>query len=111
MATNESPIQSLYRVATRSDFGGDVTAVNSVQNIDALLIQPSWLVPKVGKSLEAGGNGINRHEYNQARADDDLASTFGLDIRGGAPRDWNEELQSARELPKDTLQERLERAK
>ena len=110
MATSESPIQSLYRVATRGDFGGALTAASSLQNIDALLIRPSWLVPAGGKPSAVGG-GDGRHEYNQARADDDLASTFGLELRGGAPRDWNEELQTARELPKDTLQGRMERAK
>mmetsp|Transcript_4988 Transcript_4988/g.10540 ORF Transcript_4988/g.10540 Transcript_4988/m.10540 type:complete len:1600 (+) Transcript_4988:272-5071(+) len=110
MATSETPVQSLYRVATRGDFGGALTAASSLQNIDALLIRPSWLVPVRGKSSAAGASDV-RHEYNEGRADEDLASTFGLDVRGGALRDWNEELQTARELPKDTLQDRMERAK
>ena len=113
MATNDSPVQSLYRVATRNDFSMKPSP-NTLQQIDALMIRPSWLVPKGASdpsSPSTHGIAGGRHEYNQARADEDMASTFGVDIRGGAVRDFNEELQSARELPRSTLQERMDRAK
>jgi hypothetical protein len=41
----------------------------------------------------------------------DLADSFGVDIRSGTLRDWNEELQSAREMAVTDLQERIERAR
>jgi len=113
MATSESPVQSLYRVATRNDFSIKPSP-NTLQQIDALMIRPSWLVPKgASNTTPSSPHGVvgGRHEYNQTRADEDLASTFGVDIRGGAVRDFNEELQSARELPRGTLQERTDRAK
>ena len=113
MATNESPVQSLYRVATRNDFSIKPSP-NTLQQLDALMIRPSWLVPMSASDTSlpgTHGTPCGTHEYNQARTDEDLASTFGVDIRGGAIRDFNEELQSARELPRSTLQERMDRAK
>jgi hypothetical protein len=51
------------------------------------------------------------HEYNPSRTEEDLTSCFGLDVRMGPARDWNEELQSAREMPTRTQLERIERAR
>ena len=51
------------------------------------------------------------HQYNLTRTEDELCNTFGVDVRAGAVRDWNEELQSAREMPTTTQQERIERAR
>ena len=36
---------------------------------------------------------------------------YGMDVRGGGLRDWNEELQTARELSVVTFGERIERAR
>lgn len=96
----DSPLKALHRVAIRS-------SLSSLphQSIDSLVLRPSWVVPDHGESHDV------KHDYNINRSEDDLASTYGLDIRGGALRDWNEELQSAREMPKETLQERIERAR
>jgi len=38
-------------------------------------------------------------------------STYGVEMKLGGMRDWNEEIQSAREMPTTTLTERMERAK
>ena len=51
------------------------------------------------------------HQWNPSRAEEELTSTFGMEVRGGGLRDWNEELQSAREMPVETLVERIERAR
>jgi len=37
--------------------------------------------------------------------------TYGLDLSSGVQRDWNEELQSAREMPTGEVHERMERAR
>ena len=51
------------------------------------------------------------HTYNVHRLEADLENTFGVDLRGGPICDWNEELQSAREMPIEMLQERIDRAR
>lgn len=51
------------------------------------------------------------HRFNPDRSEEDGCQTFGLDLRGGSPRDWNEELQVAREMPTATLQDRIDRAR
>ncbi|KAA0145545.1 hypothetical protein FNF31_08027 [Cafeteria roenbergensis] len=50
----------------------------------------------------------HRHDLN--RAEDELGAAFGMDERG-ALRDWNEEYQSCRMLPTDTLPQRVVRAR
>jgi len=54
-----------------------------------------WLAPQAS------------HSYDWNRSEDALLDTHGLDARGGVQRDWNEEFQSCRELPKSTPAERL----
>lgn len=46
------------------------------------------------------------HTYDWNRSEDSLLATYGMDNRGVA-RDWNEEYQSCRELPKSTAAERV----
>lgn len=46
------------------------------------------------------------HTYDWNRSEDSLLATYGMDSRGVA-RDWNEEYQSCRELPKSTAAERV----
>lgn len=48
------------------------------------------------------------HTYDWNRSEDSLLNTYGMDNRGVA-RDWNEEYQSCRELPKTTAAERVVR--
>eukprot|EP00934_Nitzschia_sp_Nitz4_P006538 Nitzschia sp. Nitz4//scaffold3_size479765//48133//52644//NITZ4_000019-RA/size479765-processed-gene-0.47-mRNA-1//1//CDS//3329550515//6528//frame0 len=111
----DGPFQSIFRVAIRGDFSGYTRAstASAAEGIDALIQSPSWLVPipKVGLDEADGWTRNSSHTYNMARAEDALANNFGIDIRSGAQRDWNEELQSAREMPVANLPERIERAR
>lgn len=114
---NNSHIVSLFPIATRGDVDGFKTASAALratrQALDASLITPSWLVPVPRKfmSSEESWNRNNMHSFNPSRAEDDLHNTFGVDVRNGAIRDWNEELQLAREMPTASLPERIERAR
>ncbi len=91
--------------------------------VDSILVRPTWIVNMPfanysdasksnmdGKRLSTWDHG-KMHEWNMARAEEELSQTFGMDVRGGGLRDWNEELQSAREMPVETLLERIERAR
>jgi len=49
-----------------------------------------------------------KHTPNWNRAEDALLDTYGMDSRG-VLRDWNEEYQNCRELPKETPQQRIGR--
>ena len=40
-----------------------------------------------------------------------MSDSYGLDLRNGASRDGNEELQSTREMPKDNTNQRIECAR
>ena len=113
-AVNDNPLFSLYRVAVRGNYGGyqhSSTATVS-QDMDSIIYRPSWLVPMPRDLKEDNAWNYNSlHDYNPARVEDDLASMFGFDMRAGPQRDWNEELQSAREMPSTSLLERIERAR
>eukprot|EP00980_Cylindrotheca_fusiformis_P030061 scaffold24294_cov186-Cylindrotheca_fusiformis.AAC.4 len=106
---------SLFRVAIRGDFKGyKCPAIGSAaEGIDALIHTPSWLVtiPKAELEAEESWNRNSAYVYNAARTEDDIANTFGVDFRNGSARDWNEELQTAREMPESTLVDRIERAR
>jgi protein TIF31 len=84
-----------------------------------------WLVPEATPEGAGGGtpaspafdapsggpgNPHAGHTYDATRAEDDLLCGFGLDERG-AIRDFNEEWQCVKELPRDTPGERLARAR
>lgn len=114
----DGPFSSLFRVAVRGDFDGytNLATASPYTGIDALLQTPSWVTPLPHSRSKNGSAAsdwkhYSQHSYNLNKTEDDLSSTFGVDIRGGAVRDWNEELQSAREMPTSTLQERIERAR
>ena len=122
MNTNnkDGPFSSLFRVAVRGDFDGytNPATATATTGIDALLQTPSWMTPlPEQRSMKNGTKGdkdwkhYQMHKYNLSRTEDELCSTFGVDVRSGAVRDWNEELQSAREMPTTTLHERIERAR
>lgn len=75
--------------------------------LDAATLRPSWLVP----SNATKNAKDEKHKYSLWRTEDVLSDTFGVDLRSGAQRDWNEDLQVARELPRDTIDQRIERAR
>ena len=122
MNTNnkDGPFSSLFRVAVRGDFDGytNPATATATTGIDALLQTPSWMTPIPEQRSKKNHNKDDKdwkhyqmHKYNLSRTEDELCSTFGVDVRSGAVRDWNEELQSAREMPTTTLHERIERAR
>jgi protein TIF31 len=111
----DGPFHSFFRVAIRGDFPGykKASVAAASEGIDALIQIPSWLVPVPRVQSEAD-NSWNRnceHVYSPAKAEDDISNSFGVDVRGGSLRDWNEELQVAREMPMGSLLERIERAR
>jgi protein TIF31 len=115
MLNKDGPFLSLFRVAIRGDFKGytNPSTASAAEGIDALLQSPTWLVP-IPKAEEQSEDSWTRnsvHKYNPARTEDELSNSFGVDIRSGAVRDWNEELQSAREMSIEFLPERIERAR
>lgn len=65
--------------------------------------------PPSSSSASASSHKYN-HVYDATRAEEDLLCTFGMDERGSM-RDWNEEWQSCKDLPKATLQDRVVRAR
>ncbi|URE31156.1 hypothetical protein MUK42_16295 [Musa troglodytarum] len=66
------------------------------ESVQSLLPPNTWL----------GVYPIPDHKRDPARAEDSLSLSFGSELIG-MPRDWNEELQSCREFPHKTLQERI----
>jgi protein TIF31 len=111
----DGPFFSYFRVATRGDFAGYTkpSVASASEGIDSLIQNPSWLVPIPRVEIESpySWNRNVSHPYNTNRTEEDLSSSFGVDVRSGALRDWNEELQVAREMPMDSLAERIERAR
>lgn len=111
----DGPFLSFFRVATRGDFSGYKTpaVASAAEGIDALINVPSWLVPVPRAELDSAGswNRNCEHNFNPARTEHDLSNSFGVDLRGGSTRDWNEELQVAREMPTASLMERIDRAR
>ena len=57
---------------------------------------PSWLCPL----------GPEEHKRNPGAAEEALTTAFGTET-SGLQRDWNEELQSCRDLPRATLKDRI----
>lgn len=115
-ALNKGPFISLFRVAIRGDFAGfnSASAAAERQSLESIYNIPSWLLPIPRKFENAADDAWNlnqNHSYSRSRADEELSDSFGVDIRTGAVRDWNEELQLAREMPTSNLIERVERAR
>ena len=116
----EDPITFLLRSAVSAfpnnnsgtGIGGHMTPAPSTftPRIDSVVQTPSWLVP-LPSSIEGSWQHDKMHQWNTNRTEEDLLSTHGVEVRLGGMRDWNEEIQSAREMPSNTLPERLERAK
>eukprot|EP00850_Spirogloea_muscicola_P020632 SM000222S06973 [mRNA] locus=s222:140907:151145:+ [translate_table: standard] len=74
------------------------TQMHPFENMAPPLTPNTWLGP----------HPLPDHKRDVARAEDALISPHGTDLLG-VQRDWNEELQSCRELPDGTLQERIMR--
>ncbi|PRQ38151.1 putative clustered mitochondria protein [Rosa chinensis] len=66
------------------------------ENVQSLLPPNSWL----------GLHPVPDHKRDAARAEDALTLSYGSELIG-MQRDWNEELQSCREFPHTTPQERI----
>ncbi|KAF9597346.1 hypothetical protein IFM89_017249 [Coptis chinensis] len=66
------------------------------ETVQSLLIPNSWL----------GAYPVPEHKRDAARAEDALTLSYGSELIG-MQRDWNEELQSCREFPHTTHQERI----
>ncbi|KAL7997250.1 putative clustered mitochondria protein [Plasmopara halstedii] len=97
------------------------------ESYDALLAKAAALAKSGPSSIEwmvAAGTNLGgklpwnspiaissgEHSYDLNRAEDELCSMYGMDERG-VLRDWNEEYQCCRELPKDTLKDEIVRAR
>lgn len=104
---NISNFQSFVRLAIRGDFG----TVDPAVTLDAHLGTPTWLVPRGQQQAVAPTWQPSIHSYNAIRAEEELINTFGVDLRAGSMRDWNDEIQMAREMPTDKMQDRMERAR
>jgi len=123
----------LAGLVLNSSSGGSTSSGTFSSRIDMVTVKPSWLVPPLpsvhtttngitnggssgggimlGKKLETY-NHSTLHEYSTNRLENELMNNmYGMDIRGGGLRDWNEELQVARELSVDTFGERVDRAR
>lgn len=71
-------------------------AAHPFENVQSLLPPNSWL----------GSYPLPEHKRDAARAENALTLTYGSELIG-MQRDWNEELQSCREFPHTTPQERI----
>jgi len=88
-----------------------------VPRIDSLVTRPAWLL-SLPSVRDGDFTGPKRstwdhsalHGWNATRPEEELTNVYGMDVRGGL-RDWNEELQTAREMPGETFPERTERAR
>ncbi|CAI7925586.1 unnamed protein product [Closterium sp. NIES-53] len=74
------------------------------ENMLAPLPPNDW----AAKPIWGGADGTGPLQYTRdvARSEDALMAPFGIDF-SGVLRDWNEELQSCRELPRNSLQDRI----
>lgn len=58
-----------------------------------------------------GGEGpYPGHKYDLNRAEESFMNAFGMEERGSV-RDWNEEYQCVKDLPRETLEQRITRAR
>ncbi|MBA0584175.1 hypothetical protein Gorai_015000 [Gossypium raimondii] len=88
-------ISSKFRKAFHEIMERKATA-HPFENVQSLLPPNSWL----------GLYPVPDHKRDAARAEDALTPSYGSELIG-MQRDWNEELQSCREFPHTTPQERI----
>jgi hypothetical protein len=93
LTQEDVPLRALYRLA----------AQNYGSTMDAVIVRPAWLVP-----FAPDDSLLITKPHAPLPL---VADTYGLDWTSGVQRDWNEELQTAREMPTTTANERLERAR
>ena len=124
-ANSEDAFMQLYRPASSTYWNNHSgTSLGSglsllapstfVPRLDGITLRPSWLVPlpTIGKTkLRTYKHHGEMHQWDVSRCQDEMTSVYGMDVRGGGIRDWNEELQSARDMGVETLDERMERAR
>jgi hypothetical protein len=124
-AMSEDAFAQLYRPATSTRWnnhsgtslgtGVAVSAPNTfTTRLDSVTLRPSWLVPLPmagNKPMNTWKNHGNLHKWNVARCEEELTQLYGMDLKGGGIRDWNEELQAARDMGVETLEERMDRAR
>ena len=110
-SNTDGAVQSLQRMAIRVDYGSSKDPMSGAHGLDSVIMRPTWVVPLPKTTNEDDWTHNSLHDYSTVRVEEDLSNTFGLDLRSGMPRDWNEELQVAREMPVTSLQERIERAR
>ena len=72
---------------------------------DAVMVHAQWNLPQSGTGLQSAGP-----VYDAASAQSAIASRFGMDS-AGPPREWNEDLQTARSIPGIDSRQRLLRSK
>lgn len=97
----------------RGDYPGFKHAALAQATTRVDLSASSWLVP-VPRKFQDNPTAWTRNQYHSwdpHRALESLQNSHGIDLRGGGCRDWNEELQMAREMPTTTHQDRVERAR
>ncbi|KAJ4978102.1 hypothetical protein NE237_008882 [Protea cynaroides] len=92
-------ISSKFKKAFREILERKASA-HPFENVQSLLPPNSWL----------GEYPVPDHKRDAARAEDALNLTFGSELIG-MQRDWNEELQSCREFPHASPQERILRGR
>ncbi|KAG9133851.1 hypothetical protein Leryth_017945 [Lithospermum erythrorhizon] len=88
-------ISSKFKKAFREILEQKASA-HPFENVPSMLPPTSWI----------GLYPVPDHRRDAARAEDALTLTFGSELIG-MQRDWNEELQSCREFPHTSLQERI----
>jgi len=101
---NDAPVESLFRAVVKRDLktGSSDNRSTAQQQIDAVTLRPSWIDHDHEESI---------HRRNVPRLEENLSSTFGVELGVGVARDWNEELQSAREMTTESIEDRIERAR
>ncbi|XP_010695371.2 clustered mitochondria protein [Beta vulgaris subsp. vulgaris] len=88
-------ISSKFKKAFREILDQKASA-HPFENVQSLLPPNSWLGPYP----------LPEHKRDAARAENAVTLTYGSELIG-MQRDWNEELQSCREFPHSTPQERI----
>ena len=119
MSSQENAFQGLFRSVVRADFydpksiGPLKLVPDSLRGehvVDSIFVRPSWIVPGI-RSTITDYRGMEEQTYHLGRSSDYFNNTYGIDFRNSPLRDWNEEIQSARDMPRETLQDRMDRAK
>jgi hypothetical protein len=86
-----------------------VASVYAHFNNDLTMLPPSgWIAPKV--SSDANSYHGVAQSYDMLRVQEDAADLHGADDLG-APREWNDEIQSIRSLKAEDLSEKIVKAR